>query len=331
MIQKLDEVAKAVDLDVSTILAEQINDPVLGSVRSWILKNSPSDIKSLEIQQCEGLLRYCQVLNRLLIEEEGQLLCYNEPSDKLDEKIFRICLPLSLFLEYFRLGHYNEMCGHMGAIKTYVKTKRFHYWPRMFDWICDLTADCLSCQNNKPKPKLRNKVPLEEWQNETVAFRSVQIGHKGPLHPTSASNAHCLLIIDAFSRFLMVYPVRRTTALATIPAVEKWILSFGIPQPIIHDRGTAFINTEFVKWTKELGIILRPRTAHSTCTNGKIETQNQHNARYWKNFLHDAGSNWSSLVPRFALAHNTSVNYTTGKTPFEIVFMTKPQIPMSPR
>ena len=37
----------------------------------------------------------------------------------------------------------------------------------------------------------------------------------------------------------------------------------------------------------------------------------------------------SSLVPKFAFAHNTSVNYTTGKTPYEVVFGTKPQIPMS--
>ena len=42
-----------------------------------------------------------------------------------------------------------------------------------------------------------------------------------------------------------------------------------------------------------------------------------------------AGNNWSSLAPKFAFAHNTSVNYTTRKTPYEIVFGTKPQSPMS--
>ena len=36
LIAKLDDLAKTVDLDVSTILAEQIKDPVLGTVRSWI-------------------------------------------------------------------------------------------------------------------------------------------------------------------------------------------------------------------------------------------------------------------------------------------------------
>ena len=322
LFHKLDEVAKTVDLDVSTILEDQMKDPVLGTVRSWIRKNTPLDTKSPEIQQSKGRLRYCQEFNRLLIEEEGQLLCNNEPTDNLKEDKLRICLLLSLFLAFFRLGHYNEMGRHMGASKTYANTKRFYYWPGMFDWICALTADCLTCQNNKPKPKHRNEVPLEEWQNEAVPFCTIHIDHKGPIHPTSAGNVHCLLIVDAFSRFLMVYPVRNTTALATIIAVEKWILSFGIPQSIIHDRGTAFINTEFINWTKELGITLRPRTAYSPWTNGKIETQNQHIARYWRNFLNDSGSNWSSLAPKFAFAHNTSVNYMTAKTPYEIIFGT---------
>ena len=118
------------------------------------------------------------------------------------------------------------MGGHTEATKTYANAKRFYYWPGIFDWICALTADCLTCQNNKPKPMRRNEVPLEEWQNESVPFRTVHIDHKQHIHPTSASNVHCLLIVDAFSRFLMVYPVRKTTALATITAVENWIFSW---------------------------------------------------------------------------------------------------------
>ena len=73
------------------------------------------------------------------------------------------------------------------------------FGPGMIDWICALTADCLTCQNNKPKLKHRNGDPLEERQNEPVPFRTVHIDDKGPLHPTSASNVHCLLITDAFS------------------------------------------------------------------------------------------------------------------------------------
>ena len=57
IIRKLGEVAKTVDFDVSTILAEQIKYPVLGALRSWIRKNTPPHTKSPEIQQSKGLLR----------------------------------------------------------------------------------------------------------------------------------------------------------------------------------------------------------------------------------------------------------------------------------
>ena len=168
----------------------------------------------------------------------------------------------------------------MGASRTYNNAKRFYYWPGMFDWICALTADCLTCQNNKPKPKHTNEVPFEEWQNETIPFRTIHTDNKGPLQPQSNQNLPCFLVIDASSRFLMVYPVTNTGAQATISAVEKWIHSFRIPQSVVHDRGTAFINTVFVKWTKESGITLRPQTAYSPWTNGKNETQNQHIAHF---------------------------------------------------
>ena len=60
LVAKLDDVAKTVDPDVSTILAEQIEDPVLGTVGSWIRKGISPEPKVPENQQSKGLLRYCQ-------------------------------------------------------------------------------------------------------------------------------------------------------------------------------------------------------------------------------------------------------------------------------
>ena len=105
LINKLDDVAKVVDLDVPTILPEQLEGPVLSIVRSWIAGSISPDLRAPKIRQSTGLLRYGQELDRLLIEEHGQLLCYDEPSDTLDKKNLRMCLPLSLFLACFRLGH----------------------------------------------------------------------------------------------------------------------------------------------------------------------------------------------------------------------------------
>ena len=51
--------------------------------------------------------------------------------------------------------------------------------------------------------------------------------------------------------------------------------------------------------------------------------------QYFRHFINDAGSDWSELTDKFAFAHNTAVNSSTGYTPYEIVFGIKPQIPIS--
>ena len=135
MITKLDDVAKVVGLDVLTTLKEQLKDPVLSVVRSWIEGSISPDLRTSEIRQSKGLLRYRQELDRLLVEE-----------------------------------------------------------------------------------------------GDTAPFCSIHIDHKGPLNPPSNRNTHCLLIVESFSRFLMVYPFANTGAQTTNAAVENWILHFGIPQ-----------------------------------------------------------------------------------------------------
>ena len=72
----------------------------------------------------KGFLRYRQEFDRLLIEEEGQLVFYDEPSDKLEDESLRTCLSLSLFLACFRMGHNNDLGGHIGASKTYNNAKK---------------------------------------------------------------------------------------------------------------------------------------------------------------------------------------------------------------
>ena len=167
---KLDEFAKVVDLDVPTILHEQLHDPVLIIVRSWAQRGISPDLKALEIRQYKGQLRYCKGLDRLLLEKHGRRFCYNDRSNTLDEKNLRIRLPLSLFLACFRMGLYYERRGHMEASKMYANAERFCYWPGMFDWICASTNECLAYQNNKSKPKHFNEVSFEEWQDDTASF-----------------------------------------------------------------------------------------------------------------------------------------------------------------
>ena len=89
------------------------------------------------------------------------------------------------------------------------------------------------------------------------------------------------------------------------------------------------MSTDFSTFLLEFGITHAPRTKWSPWTNGKVEIQNKLLSRYFRCYLSEAGNNWAKLACQFAFAHKTSVNSSTGTTPYEIDFSVKPQIPIS--
>ena len=62
---------------------------------------------------------------------------------------------------------------------------------------------------NKQKPKDINEAPLEPWFSTVpFPFHTIHIDHKRPLNPPSRGKKPCLVVVDAFSRFIQeVYPV----------------------------------------------------------------------------------------------------------------------------
>ena len=63
LIAKMNEVAKTIDLDVSTIVAEKTEDTVLGTVRSWFRKVISPESKTPGIQQSKRLIRHCREID----------------------------------------------------------------------------------------------------------------------------------------------------------------------------------------------------------------------------------------------------------------------------
>ena len=139
---------------------------------------------------------------------------------------------------------------------------------------------------------------------------------------------YCLVVVDAFSRYIQVQSCKHADSKETINLLEQYTTSFGIPQQIFHDIGSAFISNDFVHWSFELGITLRPRTTYAPWTNGQT-VQKRHLTQNFRHFINDAGSNWSKLTYKFGFAHKTAVNSSTDYTPYEIVFGIKPQNPIS--
>ena len=79
LLLKLTEFNKQAQLDTDTILREQINDPVLQTVRQW-LEADKEPLSTSTIKHCKGLRAY-KIFNLLLLEEQYDLLCYNKPDE----------------------------------------------------------------------------------------------------------------------------------------------------------------------------------------------------------------------------------------------------------
>ena len=73
LIQKLSDFAKTVDLDITTLVEEQLNDPVLQKVRIWIKKSDKRPVKTHDINQSKALLSYFNGFEQLSIDEETNL------------------------------------------------------------------------------------------------------------------------------------------------------------------------------------------------------------------------------------------------------------------
>ena len=92
----------------------------------------------------------------------------------------------------------------------------------------------------------------------------------------------CLVVIDAFSHLIQVYPFQSTDATHTIEAMSTFVTSFGIPQKLLYDRGTSFMSADFSTFFVEFDKAHAPRTKWSPWTNGKIEIQIKHLSRYFR-------------------------------------------------
>ena len=311
-------------LDCDNILLNQEKISVLKIVRAWISKgNLPT--KDVESRQCKSLLGYANQFEKLFVDKETQLV-----SRRSKHSPKRICLPRNCFIEASNAAHDHRLSGHPGSEKTLLSLKRFFFWPGMYKWVRTLTKSCLTCRKNTQIRKDQNTAPIEKWGEEVpYPFHTVHNDHNGPLNRKIHGKHHCLVVIDAFLRFIRVYAVKSTDATQTIEAMSTFISSFGIPQKLVYDRGTSFMSTDFSTFLLEFGITHAPRTKWSPWTNGKVEIQNKHLSTYFRCYLLEAGNNLTELACEFAFAHNTSVNSSNGTTTYEVVFGFKPQIPIS--
>ena len=314
-------------ITISTLKQYQNLDPIIRQLKSWHkYKTKPVKADSTILGN-KTLLRYFRKFNNTTINETTDLLEYNLNESKVP------CLPLSMILIAFNISHTQNIKGHSGSEKTYSNFIQNFYFPNAPIWIKVLCNDCIVCQLNKPYPNQKQVAQKQDFKGQSLYFNHrISFDTKGPISPSSEGNSYIMVIVDAFTHYVALNPVPHCNAYyAYTTLYEHWIAKFGLPEILVTDNGTEFINNEIITLCHLYNIKHKPRTSHAPWTNGLVEGMNRSLQEYLRCIINgnDAKyTEWSADVKLFPLAYNSQITTTLGMSPYEMVFNQKPRKPI---
>jgi hypothetical protein len=130
----------------------------------------------------------------------------------------RWLVPVSLRVMLLKYFHDSVLSGHLGALKTLQKIARTFYWPKMRAEIFDYVRRCDLCQRAKPTQNARvglhSAGPVSEPMERLCDFM-------GPLTRSKRGNIAILVVVDAFSKFVSFFPVRKISSQVVCDCLER--------------------------------------------------------------------------------------------------------------
>ena len=85
-----------------------------------------------------------------------------------------------------------------------------------------------------------------------------------------------MVIVDAITHYVALNPVPHCNAYYVYTTLyEQWIAKFGLPEILVTDNGTEFINNELITLSHLYNIKHKPRTSHAPWTSGLVESMNR--------------------------------------------------------
>ena len=180
--------------------------------------------------------------------------------------------------------------------------------------ITQFIRQCPCCQVMS-----RLKVPIRTHPFTCASynpFEVIHLDHIGPLKKDDHGYEYILVLIDAFSRWIELFPTRSTTALETATCFSQYFGRFGAPEVVHTDRGPAFHNELIEQLLKLSGVEQSLTTAYSKEENAIVERANQEVLRHLNAILFDVRVHnaWSyDQLPMVQRIMNTVEKTTTGR------------------
>lgn len=130
---------------------------------------------------------------------------------------------------------------------------------------------------------------------------------------------HILSIVDAFTKFIKLYPCKSTTSAEAIKHLKAYFRNYSKPYRIISDRGTSFTSEAFENFLREESvghILIATATPRA---NGQVERFNRVIIPVLSK-LAEHPAKWEKVVDAVEFVLNNSVCRATGETPSRLLF-----------
>lgn len=234
---------------------------------------------------------------------------------------WRMVVPKNARMGVLRSNHDDLLSAHGGYFKTSDRIKRKHYWPKMDEDIRKYVRECEVCKAYKPTNEVQRS-PMGNFRTSSRPWEMISIDFVGPLPRTSKGNCYMLVVVDSFSKFVHMHPMRSATSLATIKCLEEHIfLTFGVPRYLICDNGSQLVSSDFKKFLREYKVtswytsLYHPQANATEAANKTAETAIR---SYLKDEVNHKG--WDKNVTKIACAMNTSKHTATLQSPYYVNF-----------
>lgn len=209
--------------------------------------------------------------------------------------------------------------GHAGINRMYNNIKKYYFWTGLRQDVEKFVKNCNDCQRYKhSKPNIE---PMSITTTASCAFQKVFLDIVGPIE-TDANNKRYILTLQCeLSKFVEGYPLENKEATTVAKAfVENFILRYGVPEEIVTDQGTEFLNSTLIETCKLLEIKQLKSTAYHHETLGSLENSHKGLGAYLRIQIAKHQDTWSFWIPYWCFAYNNTVHTETKYTPHELVF-----------
>jgi hypothetical protein len=241
---------------------------------------------------------------------EKSLLYKDEDGTKL------LVIPEKMEEEIIKSAHEN---GHFSVRKTKELVQREYWISGLEEKIKKIVSNCVPCilaerKSGKQEGFLN---PIDKGDRPLQTYH---VDHLGPLSQTKKGYKYIFAVIDAFTKFVWLYPTKTTNSEEVIRHLKDQQSIFGNPKTIISDRGAAFTSAKFEEYCAEEKIKLVHITTGVPRGNGQIERVNRTIVPLLTKLSMDDSEKWYKHLRKVQEALNSTYHRSIARSPSELFF-----------